>query len=494
MSYLLALDLGTTTCRGLLIHQEGYPIAERYCETPLSFPRPGWAEGDPRHWWHSVKEVICDLLSDSRRNPREILGIGFTALMHAPVLIDEKGQPIYPALLWMDHRSLRQAEYLSSRFAGLLKRISGSSQVGVSSSASRILWVKEHYPELFKQVRYFLLPKDFLRFQVTGKVATDPSDAQGSGLFDRRTEDWCYEFAEACGLRREHLPPILPSDHIAGVSSPHLTEGLLPEGIPVVVGAGDVESTLVGLGPVSRPTVILYLGTAAWIAQIEPPPERDPGSGKRGFTLAGIGATSTTGSALKWVGNLLGEMNQGAPDYESLCQKAAQVPPGSEGLFFLPHLMGERGPKPNPLQKGAFVGLSLYHSQGHLIRSVLEGTAFQIRRIWDAFHSRKAFSEREVEEDQQWIVCGGGARGSLWVQILASVLKVPLKIPQIPEAGAYGAARLTGLALGLEWPWLFQSQSFSQEIPPNPQWSDLYEEWYSRYVTLDERLSPCFGQ
>lgn len=487
MGYLLALDLGTTTCRGLLLHQEGYPIAERYCETPLSFPRPGWAEGDPRHWWRSIKQVIRGLLGDSRKSPEEILGMGFTALMHAPVLIDEKGQPIYPALLWMDHRSLRQAEYLSTRFAGLLKTISGSPQVGVSSSAPRVLWVKEHYPELFQRVRYFLLPKDYLRFQVTGKAMTDPSDAQGSGLFDRRTGDWCYEFAEACGLQREHLPPILPSDHIAGVSLLPLTKDFLPEGIPVVVGAGDVESTLMGLGPISQPTVVLYLGTAAWIAQVEPVHEREPGKGMGSFTLSRIGATSTTGSALKWVGGLLGKMQPGTPHYEDLCQKAARVPPGSEGLFFFPHLMGERGPKPNPLQKGAFIGLSLYHSQEHLIRSVLEGTAFQIRRIWDSF------PKKGLEKPQQWIVCGGGARGSLWVQILASVLNVPLKIPQILEAGAYGSARLTGLALNLEWPWLFQPQRFSQEVPPNPRWSDLYEELYSQYVTLDEYLSPCFG-
>lgn len=492
---LLGIDLGTTTCRAAIFDRDGQQRSAASAETAVRYPRPLWAEVDPEVWWRGVASVVREALDRGSVAPEQIAAVGVSGLMHAPVLLDEHGVPVVPAQLWMDQRCAPQCEALRREAAqsGLhLARELASTVTG-----PKLRWLAEMEPDSLQRARWLLLPKDYIRYRLCGATGTDPSDAGGTGLFDRQTGTWRWELVDLCRVPRALMPAINESAAPAGVVSAAAARATgLAAGTPVAFGGSDTLCTRLGAGPLAPGEACLYLGTAAWVAisgrGAAASSSARPASGGGAPTRA-FGATSTTGATLRWLRDLLVPddlANRGAAgvfeSYEALTQLAEAVPLGSEGLLFFPHLMGERGPVADPQARGAFVGLTLRHGRGHLVRAVLEGTAFHLRRLIEA-------RAGEVRPESV-VACGGVAHSAVWMQILADVLQLPLRVPAVAEAAVLGAAMLGGAAAGLH----SVEEAPLRMVRPGPFYradathAAQYDARYERYCRLDDTLAPWY--
>ena len=491
--YLLAVDIGTTTTRCILFDLEGMPVAKACREPRIHHPQINWTEVEPEDWWDATVAVIRETLQRAEVPSAEILGVGLCGLQHALVPIDSEGRSLSRSMLWMDQRCRPQVEWLVREHRELVEEIIDKALAfSTTSSALKLRWIVENEPDLVRQTHKFLLVKDFIRFRLTGTVATDPYDAAGTCLFDGRTGKWSHRMLELIGVPRDKMPPIHDSTQVVGGVTEEAAQatGLAP-GTPVVIGSGDVLCTCIGanafdFGELSRADpkrACLYLGTAAWISI----------PGTRGRT---IGATATTGASLKWLAELLGIGDLQCSDsdlpldssYTAFLQEAESVPPGSRGLIFLPHLMGERGPQHDPEAKGAFFGLTLAHGRSELARAVLEGCAFQLRRILE---NPASFGIGEM------VAVGGGAKSTFWLSIIADVTGIPLLVPRVLEAGALGAAILAGVGVGV-YPGVREAaealvQIVSQHEPDRAR-QDLYTRIYSIFLDLENRVAPLYGR
>jgi xylulokinase len=483
--YVMAIDIGTTTTRCVLFSLRGTVAGEAYREPPVHYPQPGWAEVVPEEWWAATVAVVRETLRETGVPSEEILGIGLCGLKHAIVPMDARGIPLANAMLWMDQRCRAQAQWMTREHGALLEGALGrGSAMSTTPSAPKLRWLAENEPELLQRASTFLLPKDFIRYRLTGTIATDPTDAGGTGLYDRRNGDWSEPMLRLAGVPPGKMPPIGPSASLAGDVTPEAARvaGLAP-GTPVVVGGGDVTCTLIGANVADPPApeapvrACLYLGTAAWI------------SAGRTLSPGTFGATATTGAALKWLAALVGSRPDGRPylPYSGLVETASSVPIGTHGLLFLPHLMGERGPSADPCAVGVLYGLSLAHGRAEVARAVLEGCACQLRRIVEAL-------EVDVAE---LVAVGGGAKSSLWLQIIADVTGLPLLVPRVVEAGALGAAILAAVGIGRyasveqaagEW------VQIACRVEPDASAHAAYEEVYADFLELERRVAPMYGR
>jgi xylulokinase len=486
--YVMGIDLGTTTCRCAIFDLRGIEIASAYREILVRYPRPLWAEVDPETWWLSTAEVVRDALDRSSIAPDQIAGVGLSGLMHAPVLLDADGQPLVPAMLWMDQRCAPQCEAMSrERLAlGTSKMTEGFIP---THTAPKLRWLADTQPEVLARGRDLLLPKDFVRYRLTGAICTDVTDASGTGLFDHERGEWDWEAVQLAHIPPDILPPVRPSWAPGG----HVTleaaraTGLAP-GTVVAVGGGDTSCTLTGVGALVAGEVCVYLGTAAWIALVD----GDAQGGRP--SIGGFSATATTGAALRWVRDLLAGAGgaRGSDSYGTLTQQAADVPSGAEGLFFLPHLMGERGPQADPLARGALIGLTLRHSRPQMVRAILEGTVFHLRRLLEAQASEHGLTSKATAG----VACGGAARSPLWMQLLADITGMAVRVPVVVEAGVLGAAILGGVAAGI----LTRDTASTQmahvgpTYTPNPVLTPRYNRLYARYCQLDDMLAPWFRE
>jgi xylulokinase len=478
--YILGIDLGTTTCRCAIFDLSGYEIAAAYRENAVSYPSPLWAEADPESWWRCTALVVREALAASKIAPEQIVSVGLAGLMHAPVLLDSEGQPVSAAILWMDQRCAPQCEAMRA------ENETRGRFVSTSITAPKLRWLAETHPELLARTRSILLPKDFVRYRLTGSISTDPSDASGTGLYDPAHQCWDAEAAQLARAPLELLPPIQSSWTAAGsITVAAAQETGLMTGTVVAVGGGDTFCTLTGLGELAAHEVCIYLGTAAWLGLVD----RIEADGCP--AIGSFGATATTGAALRWLRDLrASEPAAHVSSYDTLMDQAGRVAPGAEGLFFLPHMMGERGPEADPAARGAFVGLTLRHSHPQLIRAVLEGSAFQVRKLLEA----RIAAHWHDSGPQAGAACGGVARSPLWMQLLVDVIRVPLRVPAVVEAGVLGAAILGGVAAGV----LDQASAARRMVrpgrtyQPNVARADEYEILYARYCELDDLLMPWF--
>jgi len=493
--YLLAIDQGTTTSRAVLYDLEGRIVSQAYREVYPHHPRPGWAEADPQEWWQATVAVIREALGQSGSLSSDVAGIGFSALQHAIVPVDRDGQPLAHAMLWMDQRCAPQVGWMIRQHGETIRRVMGEGrQPTTTYSAPKLRWWVENRPELVDQVAVFLLPKDYLRYRLTGEAATDPSDAGGAFLYHPTQQDWATELLDLIGIPAEKMPPIRQPHEVVGrVTDAAAAETGLAQGTPVVVGCADTLATLIGANALLPDRGYLYLGTAAWLALSEysrpfvttyrrPPATTE---GKRPY-----GSVATTGAALRWFHDLFrpaaahsGVHSQ--PDYSALLAQAEHVEPGAEGLIFLPHLMGERATN-DPQAKGVFLGLTLAHGRAHLLRALLEGTAFVLRQILD---------RSGHEPPQELLALGGGAKSPLWCQIMADVMDIPVIVPEVVETTSLGAAILAGVGVGL-YPGVPQAAERVVRIggrhDPRPEWRSRYDAMYALYRELDETLTPFF--
>lgn len=476
--YLLGIDLGTTTCRCAIFDLVGREVAAAYREMRVDHPRPLWAEVDPSAWWRGTVLVIREALE--RVRPGEIGALGLSGLMHAPVLLDAANKPLAPSMLWMDQRCAPQSAAMNAEAGGQGQHDFDATTV----SAPKLRWIAETQPDLLARARTFVLPKDYLRIRLTGVDGTDASDAGGTGLFDREREEWIPRAVELSRVPRALLPEVRPAWALAGlITVAAAAETGLRIGTPVAVGGSDVLCTRLAVGPLEDGEVCLYMGTASWMFFFGGKrPDGQP-------AIRGSGRTAATGAALRWARDLLAPPGGASitESYDAVLEGVDGIEPGAEGLLFLPHLMGERGPQPEPLARGALVGLTLRHGRSHVVRAVLEGTAFQIRRNFD---------ERAPEPVRGGVVAGGAARSPLWMQILVDVVDVPLRIPAATETSALGAALLGGVAAG----FFTLAEGQARMGRPGPAYrpdrerTARYEALYRRYCRLDGMLMPLFRE
>ena len=453
MSHLLAIDLGTSSVKVLLTTAAGQILGQGNAEYPIHHPQAGWAEQEPEDWWQATSRAVRQALTSVQERPISIAALGLSGQMHGAVLLDKSGQLLAPAVIWPDQRSQRQVQEITDLIgARRLIELTGSP-AATGFQAVTIRWIQQEQPELWQQTRTVLLPKDYVRWRLTGAYHTDPSDGSGSLLLDVHHRDWCSEVLAALKIEPSKLPPLQPSPAVVGQLSRQAAAALgLPAGMPVIAGAADTASSMIGAGIVKAQTLLLTISTGGQIilpattAQMDPcgrlhtfcsafPPE----SGQAGWYQ--MAAILSAGLALRWLRDQVFAL-AGAAAYTQMMTWAETAPPGANGLLFLPYLVGERTPYMDPQARGLFLGLSATHGRAELVRAVMEGVALA---AYDAYQTLVELGA----DPERIIMAGGGARSQLWQQIVADVFGLSVQRLTGGEQSALGAILLAGAGIGL---------------------------------------------
>lgn len=495
MAYVLGLDVGTSGAKAVLIADNGRVVATATEDYPLHTPHPLWSEQDPADWWRGCRVALGRVVAESGVAPEEIAGLGLTGQMHGAVFLDAQDQVIRPAILWNDNRTAVQCEAITARVgAERLIQIAGNPAL-TGFQAPKLLWLRDHEGEQFERVRHVLLPKDYVRLLLTGDYASDASDAAGTLLLDVERRDWSADILQALDLPRAWLPPVHEGPAVTGQLRPDVAAELgLPPGLPVVAGGGDNAAAAVGTGIIRDGVVSVSIGTSGVVFAHSATLRRDPGGRLHTFCHAVPGAyhlmavTLSAGGSFQWLRSTLRAVS---PElgYDQLTQLAAQTPPGAEGLVFVPYLSGERTPHRDPLARGAFVGLTLRHTLGHLARAVMEGVVFSLRDGLEIMHELD-LPIRNVR------VIGGGARSPLWRQMQADILGQPVTTMRAEEGPAFGAALLAGVGTGVYHDVAAAVDAAvrtGDTIEPNMATQQRYNELYAVYRSLYGALQPAFG-
>ncbi len=490
--YLLGLDISTTAAKALLVDSAGQVAGVASTLLSVSNPRPLWSEQAPADWWAGMAEAIRRVLSETGVAGEAIAAIGLTGQMHGLVLLDESGEVLRPAILWNDQRTAAQCDDIRTRVGReRLIQICGNDAL-TGFTAPKILWVRDHEPEVYAKARHVLLPKDYIRYRLSGDYAMDCADGSGTMLFDLGKRTWSAELLEALELPAEWFPSVYEGPAVTGVvSAVAAAETGLRAGTPIVGGGGDQAAGAVGTGAVAPGIVSLVLGTSGVVFAATETALVQPEGRLHAFCHAVPGRWHFMGVMLSAAGSLQWYRDSLAADisFDALVAEAEAIPPGSDGLLFLPYLTGERTPHPDPLARGAWVGLTVRHGRAHMTRSVLEGVAFGLR---DSF---TLIREAGLGDIHQVRVSGGGARSPLWRQILADVLGAELVTVNTTEGAAYGAALLAGVGAGV---WADVDAACAETIrltgrtTPNAAATEAYEPLYRLYRGLYPTLHETF--
>ena len=492
--YFLGIDTSTTSTKALLVNEQGGVVASASAPHTLQTPWPLWSEQDPQEWWQAAQIAIRAVIHQAGIDPAAIASIGLTGQMHGLVLLDAGGQVLRPAILWNDQRTQEQCDEIHRRI-GRERFIQISGNVALTGfTAPKILWVAQHEPEIYARARHVLLPKDYLRYRLTGEYAMDKADGAGTVLFDLKKRDWSAEVLAALEIPPDWMPPTYEGPQITGYVIPQAAVATgLRVGTPVVAGGGDQSAGAVGAGAVEPGVIALTVGTSGVVFATTPAALIEPEGRLHAFCHAVPGRWHFMGVMLSAAGSLQWYRDTLAPGmpFDELLQEAFDVPAGSEGLLFLPYLSGERTPHPDPLARGAFVGLTLRHGRGHLTRALLEGVAFGLK---DSF---TLIQEAGLSEMHQVRASGGGAKSALWRQILADVLGTELVTVNTTEGAAFGAALLAGVGVR-NWrdvPAACRAAiTITGSTVPDPAQVEIYRQRYPAYRALYPALKPTFDQ
>ncbi len=492
--YFLGIDTSTTSSKALIIDDQGSVIAVASSPHTLQTPKPLWSEQSPLEWWEAVSASIKSVLEKAGIGGERIGAVGLTGQMHGLVLLDEAGRVLRPAILWNDQRTQSQCDEIHRRI-GKEKFIQITGNVALTGfTAPKILWVKENEPDVFAKAKHVLLPKDYVRYKLTGEYAMDKADGAGTVLFDLKARDWSDEVLSALDISREWMPKTFEGTEFTGYvtdEAARLTG--LKVGMPVAAGGGDQAAGAVGMGVVEPGIVGLTVGTSGVVFAATPSALIEPAGRLHAFCHAVPGMWHFMGVMLSAAGSLQWFRDTLAPDmsFDDLLKEAEAIPAGSEGLQFLPYLSGERTPHPDPLARSAFIGLTLRHSRAHMTRAVLEGVAFGLKDSFTLIQNAGLGAITQVRAS------GGGTKGALWQQILASVLEAELVTVNTTEGGAYGAALLAGVGVGA-WSDVVSACKACVKITgstlPNSVDVDVYRKSYAVYQELYPALKSSFAK
>jgi len=477
----------------MLIDESGNIIGVASCEYSIQTPHHHWSEQDPKLWWAGTINGIKEVMIRSGITSEEILGIGLTGQMHGLVLLDDSGKVLRPAILWNDQRTQSQCKKIQSIIGrNNLIQLTGNDAI-TGFTAPKILWVKENELEIFASVKHILLPKDYIRYLLTGGYATDKADASGTLLFDVMKRDWSLEVVDALSIHKSWLPESFEGTEVTGVISEEAASltGLL-EGTPVVAGAGDQAAQAVGVGAVEEGVISITLGTSGVVFASTNKPYIEADGKLHSFCHAFsnrwhlMGVMLSAAGSIKWFHDtFLSDLS-----YDEMNNEIDKIAVNCDGLLFLPYLSGERTPHPDPFARGSFIGLTVRHSRAHLARAVMEGVAFGIR---DCFELIKKSGVSQFSEIR---ISGGGAKSNVWMNIIASVLNSKLITLQTTEGAALGAAMLAGIGAGV-WTDVTAAVKIivKQDRLTEPHLNNVeqYEKQYQIYKELYPSLKDTFN-
>lgn len=466
----VGIDVGTSGVKAIAIRPTGEVIARAEHNYPLSTPRPGWSEQDPELWWDAAQASLAALAA---RGANDIRGIGLSGQMHGLVCLDAHDRVLRPAILWNDQRTSAECAEIEQRI-GLDRLIQLTGNRALTGfTAPKLLWMRRHEPDIYARIAHVLLPKDYVRLRLTGERAIDVADASGTLLFDVAGRRWSDDVTNALGVPDSWLPTALESPEVSGRTR---------DGVPIAAGAGDQAAGALGVG-VDRPGPLsVVLGTSGVVFAALPRFVADPEARVHVFCHAVPASWHAMGVMLSAAGSLQWFRDALAADapYADLDTEAARWEAGSEGLFFLPYLAGERTPHSDPGARGAFIGLSIRHDRGAMVRAVMEGVAYGLR---DSFELVTALGMRA----ETGRASGGGARSRLWLSIVATTLNVPIELTAVEEGAAYGAA-LLGAVAGGEFADVRQAVDacvrVRDVIEPDAARKETYAEGYLRFREL----------
>ncbi len=500
-NFVIAHDLGTTGNKATLYNSEGALIGSAFHGYKTEYAHTGWAEQNPEDWWQAVCVSTHKLVQQTAISPDDIACIVFSGQMMGCVPLDTSARPLRNAIIWADQRSVEQEKWLGQRIApDQVYRITGH-RLSASYSLCKMLWLRDHQPDIYKATHKYVHAKDAMVARLTGTFVTEPSDGSSMNLYDLERGSWSAEIIEAAGIDPDQLPALCQSTDVVGSVLPAVAEEVgVALGTPVVIGGGDGMCAATGAGVVREGTAYNYIGSSSWIGLATRHPVLDPSY--RTFNWAHMvpgmfgptGTMQAAGGSYQWTRDQLGipevqaAQTLGLSPYELMNLQVDKSPIGANGLFFLPYLMGERSPRWNPRARGAFIGLTVRHTRADMLRAVLEGITMNLHIIHQALTVQGA----KIEAMR---VIGGGARGRLWNRIMADIYGVPVhRLAILEEATSMGAALAGGIGVGL-YPDFSMSEKMNrvvEVIEPDPAAHSRYEEIFPIFDAAYQALLPVY--
>ena len=501
MAYLLGVDLGTSGTKTVLFDEGGKAVASATVEYPLYQPRNGWAEQEPNDWWDAAKTTIRKVLSDSGVDAKDVKGLGISGQMHGLVLLDEKGDPLRRAILWCDGRTQKECDEITEK-VGKDRLIEISANPALTGfTAGKILWVRNNEPEVYAKVCKMMLPKDYVRYKLTGEYYCEMSDGSGTNLLDVKNRCWSKEILEKLEIDPALLPELLESSDKAGTITEEAAKetGLMP-GMAVAAGAADNMAAAIGTGVCVPGKAFTTIGTSGVVFAHSREVQIDPAGRVHTFCSAVPGeytvmsCSLAAGLSLKWFRDTFCKAEcetadgMGVDPYVLMNEQAARSPIGANRLVFLPYLMGERSPILDSASRGAFIGLSAIHEKHDLLRAVMEGVMYSQRQNLDVLRGMHVVPE-------SMLACGGGAKSPFWRQMMADMFDMPVKTVHNTEGPALGAAILAGVAAGVYQDIPTACADVIKEnapLVPDAGRHGAYEPYYELYCTLYPALKGAY--
>ncbi len=501
MQYLLGIDIGTSGTKSVLFDTDGNTIASSTGEYPLYQPENGWAEQAPEDWWQAVCKTCREVIIKSGIQANEIAGIGLSGQMHGLVMLNDKGDVLRPSIIWCDQRTAAECEEITNA-VGKERLIEITANPALTGfTASKILWVRKHEPEVYGECRHILLPKDYIRYKLTGEFATDVSDASGMQLLDVPKRQWSDEVLEKLNIDPALLAKVYESAQVTGFVTKEASEVTgLAVGTIVAAGAGDNAAAAVGTGTVRDGLAFTTIGTSGVVFAHTSKPSIDPQGRVHTFCCAVEGAwhlmgvTQGAGLSLKWYrdnfcdAEIQTSQGMGVSPYYLMDKQAARIPLGSDRLLYLPYLMGERTPHLDPNCRGVFFGLSAVHTKYHMLRAVMEGITFSLRDCLEILRSMGAATG-------EMVATGGGGSSPFWREMLADVFSSRVSTTVSNEGPALGVALLAGVAAKIykdvpdACDHVIKTGTFQD---PRAEKTAEYERYYRLYTKLYPSLEDCY--
>jgi len=502
MAYVIGCDVGTSGTKAIVVSESGEVLSKVMVEYPLSTPHPGWAEQHPDTWVKAAFSAIAGAVKKAGVSPSDVKALGFSGQMHSSVFLDKSGKVLRPALLWCDTRTHQECEDITRKagISNLRKWVSNPALEGFT--LPKILWVKRHEPRTYAKIAQVMMPKDYVRYRLTGEYSTEVSDAAGTLYFDVKNRRWSKELLSRLGIPPSWFPRVVESQEICGRLTASAAKALgLKSGTPVVGGGADNTCGAVGNGIIQKGDVMASLGTSGVFFAHSDRVKVDPGLRAHSFchSVPGkwylMGVMLSAGFSLRWYRDGLGLTEKetarraGKDPYNVLSDLAKKAPEGSEGLLFLPYLMGERTPHKDPNARGAFIGVSARHGRAHFARSVFEGITFGMRDSLEIFRELKVPIRRVV-------ATGGGAVNPFWRQLQADIYGEEVVTVSSQEGPAFGAAILAMVGAGLHASVPSACSKLirvATRTSPRKRSVEAYDRWYGEFRKLYPVLKGSFG-